>query len=149
MLVFFFIFLCLKPCDFDKNAPLRGFLIFLVQNLVIFIRMHFFRLFFFGFSFGWGFCLFWMFQTDFSTGSKHDDIFSGDFQSLITGILLSGSKMIVIGKQRWNPPIFFVPSKFSQACSDLYFLQIAILDTHTCPDSLKCVYIFIFFKIQI
>ena len=39
-------------------------------------------------------------------------------------------------------PNNFCPSIFSQVFSDLHFLQIANLDTQTCPDSLKCVRIF-------
>ena len=30
-------------------------------------------------------------------------------------------------------------SRFSQVCPDFHFLQIANLDTHTCPNFLKCV----------
>ena len=46
-------------------------------------------------------------------------------------------------------PTNFCPSRFSQVCSDLHFLQIANLDTHTCPDFLKCVQILFFSKTQI
>ena len=41
-------------------------------------------------------------------------------------------------------PNNFCPSIFSQMCSDLYFLQIANLDTHTCQDFLKCMSTFSF-----
>ena len=42
-------------------------------------------------------------------------------------------------------PNNFCLSRFSQVCSDLHFLQIANLDTHTCSDFLKFVYIFLHF----
>ena len=61
------------------------------------------------------------------------------------------SKKAALGTEmcpKVETPNNFCPSRFSKVCSDLNFLQIANLETHTCQDFLKYVYIFTSFKTQ-